>query len=351
MSDIDLLKQGLTAAEQVAGSNALKFLFQPESCDISCDDFGQELVAALLRLGMGNINPDNGYFVNSKWCFKFETRAEPLFLFTDVPQRIGKWADGTAKVFPWPDEADLIIRKLDGLLKSVPKNGRVMDLCCGSGTIGLWMARMRPDIRMIFVDVATEALEQTKQNALLNFSDINRFEFLKSNVFSDVSEKFDLIVADPPFFPTPYAEFAEMPDSGGIHCDRISQLVLEQSNQFLSKEGSLGLLSYSLGNGSNQPDQLRISKFIASLVGSFRHIDASSRLLRFGHRKIFAMNPLPLEYLVLRLGDPFRREYIWDLPYEQQCERADAFINWIANRKDDGWSHLHYVWGVFHKRI
>jgi SAM-dependent methyltransferase len=349
MSELDLIRSELKRAGTIAFSNPIDYLFQPVSHDFAIDELGVELAKALTSNQIGALGAD-GVIKTLKWCFKLDQGIEPLFVFTDIPQGIGKWTDATARVFPWPDEALLIINYLKGLLDGVPLGGRVMDLCCGCGTIGLWLARARPDLRVVFVDFDVDALEQAKWNSVLNFGDITRFSFVGGDLFSNVDGKFDLIVADPPFFPTPFDEFSKLPDSGGLHCDRISKAILQQSSSFLNDSGRLAILSYSLGTGLPCSEGLRISRFVESLTGSFRHVDASTRLFRFEHRKIFAKNPLPLPFLAIRLGDIFRRECIWGLPYEQQCKRVDTFLNWLDNLSDEQLTHLHYVWGVFRKQ-
>ena len=79
---------------------------------------------------------------------------------------------------------------------------RVLDLCCGSGVIGLSAAKLAADedtsdhISLILADIDDGALEVAHQNASsLGIS----ADFIKSDLFDSISGRFDLIVSNPPY--------------------------------------------------------------------------------------------------------------------------------------------------------
>ncbi len=84
------------------------------------------------------------------------------------------------------------------------KGSRVLDLCTGSGCIGLAIASRAKDVRVILADISKEALAVAKQNIQRNR--------LISNVSCDRSDalgkpypylgKFDMIVSNPPYITT-----------------------------------------------------------------------------------------------------------------------------------------------------
>lgn len=85
---------------------------------------------------------------------------------------------------------------------------RILDLCCGSGIIGIslaylcdWLHLHHHDLRyeIIAADYSEPALMVAEQNAALHHADIN---FVKSNLFEDIHGKFDLIVCNPPYVRT-----------------------------------------------------------------------------------------------------------------------------------------------------
>ena len=75
---------------------------------------------------------------------------------------------------------------------------RVLDLGTGSGAIALSIAHARPDIEVVAVDTSQDALEVARENALrLNIGNVR---LLQSDWFSALGgERFDLIVANPPY--------------------------------------------------------------------------------------------------------------------------------------------------------
>ena len=90
---------------------------------------------------------------------------------------------------------------------------RILDLCTGSGCIGLAIASRVKDARVTLADVSREALAVAKKNASsLKLS--GRVSCVQSNALEPVSPflgKFDLIVSNPPYITG--AEMKELPES------------------------------------------------------------------------------------------------------------------------------------------
>ena len=73
----------------------------------------------------------------------------------------------------------------------------VLDLGCGYGPLGLWLARLAADGRTILVDKDFVAIDYCRQNALVNR--IENTEAFLSNGFDALGERrFDLIVSNLP---------------------------------------------------------------------------------------------------------------------------------------------------------
>ncbi len=81
---------------------------------------------------------------------------------------------------------------------------RVLDLCTGSGCIGLALAAAAPGCRVVLADIDRRALILAKRNALrLKLS--RRVLALEANVLAPPARQlgeFDLIVSNPPYVPT-----------------------------------------------------------------------------------------------------------------------------------------------------
>lgn len=92
-------------------------------------------------------------------------------------------------------------------------NPRILDLCTGSGCIGLAIAQKVKDAKVTLADVSREALAVAKKNvAALKLT--GRVACVSANALEEPSAflgKFDLIVSNPPYVTT--EEMAELPHS------------------------------------------------------------------------------------------------------------------------------------------
>ena len=102
----------------------------------------------------------------------------------------------SATLIPRPDTETLV----EAAFAKIPQNTslNVLDLGTGTGAVALAIASQRPQIKVIAVDASPEALKVAIENAQsLNLCNVRLIE---SNWFSAlVSEKFDVIVSNPPY--------------------------------------------------------------------------------------------------------------------------------------------------------
>ncbi len=86
---------------------------------------------------------------------------------------------------------------------------RALDLCTGSGCIGIAMAEHNPDWLVDLVDISEDALALARENiAYQNVAD--RVRAIASDLFASIrDERYDLIVSNPPYVTED--EFAAMP--------------------------------------------------------------------------------------------------------------------------------------------
>lgn len=74
----------------------------------------------------------------------------------------------------------------------------VLDLCCGSGFIGIALKNNFKNLNVVQTDIDPKAIKQTKINLLIN--NLNT-KVLKSNMFDNLNQKFDVIISNPPYLP------------------------------------------------------------------------------------------------------------------------------------------------------
>ncbi len=101
-------------------------------------------------------------------------------------------------LIPRPETELLCGWALD-ILENV-KAPRVLDLCCGSGCIGLTIKAERPDAAVTLSDISSDALNVTAVNAVRFSLDVS---IRQSDLFAGLSgSDYDLIVSNPPYIPS-----------------------------------------------------------------------------------------------------------------------------------------------------
>lgn len=91
---------------------------------------------------------------------------------------------------------------LIGLVLELAKNtkGRLLDIGTGSGAIAVTLLGELHNFIGVAVDVSSDALHVARKNALAN-GVRGRLQFHQGSWFNGLTEKFDLIVSNPPYIP------------------------------------------------------------------------------------------------------------------------------------------------------
>lgn len=106
---------------------------------------------------------------------------------------------GKGVLIPRPETEILV----DFAIDKINKNGykTVFDLCCGSGCIGISVAKMCPQVKVYCVDISDEALSYTRQNKELLCADnvtVVKSDVLESTGFIGLPRP-DIILSNPPY--------------------------------------------------------------------------------------------------------------------------------------------------------
>ena len=99
---------------------------------------------------------------------------------------------------PRPETELLVNRAKDIIKKNELKT--FLDMGAGTGCIAISLLKLCPYLKGESVDISEKALKIAEKNAdLHNVSD--RLTLKKSDLFSEVTGKFDLIISNPPYIP------------------------------------------------------------------------------------------------------------------------------------------------------
>lgn len=72
--------------------------------------------------------------------------------------------------------------------------GKVLDFGCGYGPIGIYLAQNK-ELEVHMIDINRRSLELARRNVFMNHVNVTIYE---SDIYSNVSDKFDYIVSNPP---------------------------------------------------------------------------------------------------------------------------------------------------------
>ena len=124
---------------------------------------------------------------------------EPLQYITGEAPFFGRVFQVDSRVLiPRPETEELCAWALETL--PVSDSCRVLDLCCGSGCIGLTLAAERPSLQVTLSDCSRDALDVAAANAA-------RYSLQVSLRCGDLAEglppaSFDCVVSNPPYIPS-----------------------------------------------------------------------------------------------------------------------------------------------------
>ena len=156
-------------------------------------------------------------------------------------------------LIPRPDTESLVEAILEKVIPQIRQDTakpRMLDLCTGSGAIGLSLKFFDPSAVVTLTDISGRALKVAAENARnLGFSNITMVE---SDLFKGLSkiEPFDLIVSNPPYIPdgiiptlqrdiVDYEPMLAL--SGGVTGYDLYERIAREAGPYLRKGGAIVL--------------------------------------------------------------------------------------------------------------
>lgn len=86
---------------------------------------------------------------------------------------------------------------VSSILKEIKKGAKCLDLFSGSGCIGVSVLKNIEDSCVDFGEIEDKFIEQIKIN--LNGFNKNRYRIIKTDIFLNIKNKYDYILANPPY--------------------------------------------------------------------------------------------------------------------------------------------------------
>ena len=149
-------------------------------------------------------------------------------------------------LIPRPETEILV----ESALNEITPDMKVLDLCTGSGAIGIAIA-LKTGTKVVATDISEDALSLAKENASRLNADV---EFIKSDIFSSFEDKpefkFDVILSNPPYIKTADIENLQKeikdfePKSaldGGIDGLDFYRIIARDVKKYLNDDGKLFL--------------------------------------------------------------------------------------------------------------
>lgn len=137
--------------------------------------------------------------------------------------------------------------RFQDFLEQTPwQNKRVLDLCAGSGCIGITLALLRSDLSVDLLDISGNALLVAQKN-VMRYDLQDRVRCLQSDLFEKVVDKYDLIISNPPYVsskeyqrsPMEFHKEPKMALEAGKDGLSIIHRILRDAKSYLNPEGLL----------------------------------------------------------------------------------------------------------------
>ena len=212
----------------------------------------------------------------------------PLQHITGTQEFMGITFSVNPEVLIPRQDTETLVNEVIQIIKARKKNCSVLDLGCGSGAIGLSIAKLCENAKVTVSDISSKAIETTKQNAKAMGIE-KKISFEKGYLFAPFEgrfrrETFDIIVSNPPYIrsdviPTLQVEVKNheplLALDGGMDGLDYYRIILENAQKYLTKSGVLALeighdQALDVAQIAKQAHKFDECKFIKDLAGNDR---------------------------------------------------------------------------------
>lgn len=149
-------------------------------------------------------------------------------------------------------ETELLVERVIKDIKN-HKDLKVLDMCSGSGCIGLSISK-ETDTKVTLSDISKKALKVAKRNGKYNY--VENVNFVNSDLFNNILDKYDIIVCNPPYIKTSDLEKLEIEVrdfdpilalDGGKDGLEFYRKIIKVLPQFLNTSNNYGYIYFEIG--------------------------------------------------------------------------------------------------------
>lgn len=198
-----------------------------------------------------NKSIDNGKYIEFSKLINQIIEGTPLQYITHNQEFMGYdfYVDENVLI-PQPD-TEIIVENVIDIYNNIKdkSNINILDLCTGSGAIAISLDKIlnkSDNINIYASDISDKALSIANKNNSLQMSDV---KFIKSDMFENIDQKFNIIVSNPPYIETqticnlsknvkkePYIAL-----DGGKDGLKYYSIILENASNYLKENGYICL--------------------------------------------------------------------------------------------------------------
>lgn len=171
-------------------------------------------------------------------------------------------------------ETELLVAEA---LKIIKPNSKVLDLCTGSGCNAVSVCK-NSTAKVYASDISKKALKVANFNAKKHGVDI---EFIKSNLFENINEKFDVIISNPPYIESKTINSLDrevkyfdpvLALDGGEDGLTFYKKIIQELDNHLNKDGTI-LLEIGYNQASNVKKLLKENSFDSICLKDYENKD------------------------------------------------------------------------------
>lgn len=221
---------------------------------LSAIDEAVWLVSSVLKIKFKDINKhlnntvsnEDANKINLIKTMRIEQRIPLAYLLNEAWLKDVEFYIDERALIPRSLIADLIEDDFYPWIESIDNINSVLDLCCGSGCLGILLAKSYPHLDVDLIDISQHALEVARIN-IEKHNLQKRVAAIQSNLFEHCQKKYDLIVTNPPYvnanamtkLPSEYQKEPQLALASGEDGLDLTRIIIKNAKNYLNDNGKI----------------------------------------------------------------------------------------------------------------